>query len=664
MGHAYMGKVLRVDLSSGRIWDEAVPDNVYENFLSGLGLGAYMLYRNIPEGADPLGPDNMLGFVSGLLTGTGSLFTGRWMVLGKSCLTGGRGDANCGGTFSPAIKRCGYDGIFFTGISEKPVYLSIEKGKAELKDASDIWGRDAIETEEILLERFSGKKKPRVVCIGPAGEKLSLISGISNDRGRMAARSGLGAVMGSKKLKAVVLSGVRRVTPHNRSEMKKLSQKCNKWVQFQPPFLSGPMTVYLGALLRILPTQMVQDGLLYKIMLRKWGTVSMNQASIEMGDAPIKNWSGSNKDFGAKKSKLVNPDIFTECEIAKYHCYSCPLGCGGICSIKGKTGGEFSETHKPEYETVLALGGLCMNEDPDSLFYMNELLNRAGMDTISAGSTVAFAIECFEKALLTTEDTDGLELSWGNTQAIIALLKKMINREGIGDLLADGSKKAAEKLGLNAIKYASQVGGQDLPMHDGRCDPGYNLHYAVEPTPARHTIGSQMYYEMYQLWKRVKNIPKFGLFSMIYHKNKKYVADEAKAAMGAACSKYMSLLNGAGACMFAAFMGTPRFPIFEWLNAATGWNKTPEEYMEIGARIQTLRQTFNVKHGIKPKDVKVGARALGLPPQKEGANKGRTVDLETMMSDYWKEFGWDPQTGEPTASSLDRLALEESKNNP
>jgi aldehyde:ferredoxin oxidoreductase len=170
-----------------------------------------------------------------------------------------------------------------------------------------------------------------------------------------------------------------------------------------------------------------------------------------------------------------------------------------------------------------------------------------------------------------------------------------------------------------------------------------------------------MYYEMYQLWKRVKNVPKIGLFSMIYHKDRKYEADEAKAAIGAACSKYMGLLNGAGACMFGAFMGAPRFPIFEWFNAATGWNKTPEEYMEIGARIQTLRQAFNVKQGIKPKEVKTGPRALGLPPQKEGANKGRTVDLETMMSDYWREFGWDPQTGEPKNSSLDRLDIEDSK---
>jgi aldehyde:ferredoxin oxidoreductase len=658
MGHAYMGKVLRVDLSSGDIQEEVIPEEVYKKYLSGLGLGAYMLYKNVPAGADPLGPDNMLGFLSGLLTSTGSLFTGRWMLVGKSPLTGGWGDANCGGTFSPAIKRCGYDGIFFTGVSEKPVYLLVEKGKAELRDASDLWGKDTVETEEILVDRAGSKKKPKVACIGPAGETLSLISGVSNDRGRMAARSGLGAVMGSKKLKAVVLSGVKKVEPYDRAEMKRLSKKCNKWVQFQPPFISGPLMAYVGVLLRVLPTQLVQDGLLYKFFLRKWGTVSMNQASVEMGDSPIKNWGGTNKDFGTKKSNSVNADVFTDCETVKYHCYSCPLGCGGICAIADKTGGKFSETHKPEYETVLAIGGLCMNENADSIFYMNELLNRAGMDSISAGGTLAFAIECYENAILTKEDTGGLELTWGNSQAIVALLEKMIARDGIGDLLADGVKVAADKLGLNAKKYAIHAGGQELPMHDGRNDPGYNLHYYVEPTPGRHTIGAGLYYEMYQLWKRVKTVPRIGLLSMLYHKDKKYVASEEKAAIGAANSKYMSLLNGAGACMFAAFLGTPRFPIFEWFNAATGWDKTPETYMEIGANIQTLRQAFNVKHGINPKDVNIPPRTVGRPPVTEGANKGRTMEMEKMIENYWEEFGWDRHSGKPAAVTPEEMGID------
>jgi len=649
MDKGYMGKILMVDLTAGDIKEETVPDDVYEKYLSGMGLAAYLLHNRIPAGADPLGPDNILGFVSGLLTGTGSLFAGRWMVVGKSPLTGGWGDANCGGNFSPAIKRCGYDGIFFRGISDRPVYLHIKNGKARLRDASHIWGKDTVEAEKMLLEEAAGNA--RVALIGPSGEKMSLISGISNDKGRMAARSGLGAVMGSKMLKALVLEGAKRIPVHNREEIKKLSRNCNKWVQFQPPFIPGSMTSYVGALMRAMPTVLAQDGMLYKILLRKWGTVSMNQMSIEMGDSPIKNWKGNNTDFGRKKSIATNPDVFTDCEMIKYHCYSCPLGCGGICSMTGK----YSETHKPEYETVLALGGLCMNEDVDSIFHLNETLNRAGMDTISAGATVAFAIECYEEGILTKEDTDGLELTWGNSGAIIALIDKMISREGIGDILADGSKIAARKLGKGSERFTVHVGGQELAMHDGRNDPGFALHYSVEPTPGRHTIGSGLYYEMFQLWKKVKGLPKVG---PLYFKGTKYVVNEEKAVIGAACSKFMNVLNGAGLCLFGSFLGAKRIPTFDWLNAATGWNRTPEEYMEIGERIQTLRQLFNVKHGIEPKDFKISDRAIGRPPLSGGANKGRTVDIEKMMEGYWGQFGWDTRTGKPGLECVAKLDIE------
>jgi aldehyde:ferredoxin oxidoreductase len=642
----YTGKVLRVDLSTQNIQEQILPDEMVAQYLCGTGLGVRLLHDWIPAGADPLGPANVLGFVSGLLTATGSLFTGRWMVVAKSPLTGGWGDANCGGTFSPAIKRCGYDGIFFTGQADRPVYLYVDSGRAELRDASGLWGKDALETEEILIRETGGQA--RVACIGPAGEKLSLISGICNDQGRLAARAGLGAVMGSKQLKAVVLNGKRRITAHNRNEINRLSQRCNRWVQFQPPFVSGRLAVYLGALIRILPVQFAQDGLLYKIMLRKWGTSSMNQVSVEMGDAPVKNWLGSNLDFDPKRSKTTNPDEIIAREKVKYHCYSCPLGCGGICAMTDRG----TETHKPEYETVLALGGLCMNEDLDSIFDLNDVLNRAGMDSISAGATAAFAVECFEQGILTREDTDGLELRWGNTQAIVDLVKKMIAREGIGDILADGSALAAERIGRGAAGHTVLAGRQELAMHDGRNDPGFALHYFVEPTAARHTIGSQLYYEMFRLWKRVKDVPKARL---VYHKNCKYESADDKARAAAACSKFMNVVNGAGACMFACFLGVDRFPIFEWLNAATGWHRSAEAYLEVGARIQTLKQAFNIKHGLEPNQVEISDRATGRVPLQHGANRGRTVDLEHLAQSYWRQFGWDARTGKPTEEIMRRL---------
>jgi aldehyde:ferredoxin oxidoreductase len=651
MDRGYMGRILIVDLTNGDIKEESVPDQIYEKYLSGLGLASYLLYKRIPAGADPLGPDNILGFVSGLLTGTGSLFSGRWMAVGKSPLTGGWGDANCGGSFSPAIKRCGYDGIFFQGISEKPVYLYVKNGKASLCDASHLWGKDTVETEEFLKNKYG--EGARVATIGPAGEKLSLISGISNDRGRLAARSGLGAVMGSKRLKAVVLDGKKRIRVYDRGEVNRLSKICNKWVQFQLPLGPAVGMGYLGALLRILPTAMAMDGLIYKMILRQWGTGGLNQMSVEWGDSPIKNWRGSNVDWSMKKSKSANPDRINKFEKIKYHCYSCPLGCGGICKYPGK----YPEMHKPEYESVLALGGLCMNEDTDSLFNLNELLNRAGMDTISAGATVAFAMECYEKGILTKEDTGGIDLSWGNASGAAALIHKMVKREGIGDILADGTKVAAKRIGKGADKYTIHAGGQEPAMHDGRMDPGFAVHYSVEPTPGRHTIGAYLYYEMFQLWKKVKGLPKKWPFE-IYTKNSRYEANDKKAKESAACSKYMCVVNGAGICMFGAFLGIKRTPTFDWLNAVTGWRKTPEEYMEIGERIQTLKQAFNVKHGIDPRANRLSDRAVGKAPLTEGANKGRTVQIEKMMNDYWTQFGWDPNTGKPRPECLARLGIE------
>ena len=398
MPFSFMGKVLWVDLDQGTLTEEAIPDDIYRRFLSGVGLAAYLLYREIPAGADPLGPENVLGLVSGLLNGTNSLFTGRWMAVAKSPLTGAWGEANCGGTLAPAIKRCGYDGIFFKGSSARPVYLAIVDNSPKLLDASNLWGQDAVDTENELRKIYPGSA---VACIGAAGEKRSLISGICNDGGRMAARSGLGAVMGAKQLKAVVLRGNQKILVQDKAEMQNLSQKALKWIRFKIPMPPGRITKYIGTLMRALPFQWAQDGMLYKSLLQKWGTISMNQISIEMGDAPIQNWQGSNQSFPFKKSDSTSPDQITRFEKKKYHCRSCALGCGGIVSNE-----VVPEGHKPEYETVLAWGGLLMQGSLEHIFLINEKLNRAGMDSISAGGTVAFAIECAQHGVFTARRTE------------------------------------------------------------------------------------------------------------------------------------------------------------------------------------------------------------------------------------------------------------------
>jgi aldehyde:ferredoxin oxidoreductase len=647
---AYTGKILWVDLTKAQCNEEQLPGDVYYNYLSGIGLAARILYERIPAGADPLGPDNILAFVSGLLTGTGSLFTGRWMAAAKSPLTGTWGDANCGGNFSPAIKRCGYDGIFFTGTAKTPVYLHIDNNGPKILPADDLWGKDAIVTEEILISR-SQKKKPAVACIGTAGEKLSLISGICNDRGRIAARSGLGAVMGAKRLKAIVLEGSLPIRPANSAEMKRLSKMCKKKSAGLP--MPGGNSLYLmGKLMGKMKFVPAMPGKLFASMFTKWGTSSLNQFSVEWGDAPIKNWKGTGKDYPKRLSKTINADRFKDRVKKRYHCFSCPMGCGGICTIN--LNGEENETHKPEYESVMSFGGLLLNNDLESIFYINDLLNRAGMDTISAGGAAAFAFECFEEGIITSEDTGGLQLTWGNTEAIVKLAEMMVKREGFGDILADGVKKAAEKLGKSSDEFAIAAGGQELAMHDPRNDPGYGVHYSVDPTPGRHTNGCQQYYELYGLWKRVKGLP--GARPIITVKSK-YVADREKAVCAVANSCFTQFYNGVGLCLFGALIGVHRVPVFEWTNAATGWERSPGEYMEIGRRVQTLRQLFNIKHGIDPRLIKAHSRSIGEPVQVIGPNRGRSFDLGKMMRDYWDEIGWDPESGVPTPETIEELGL-------
>jgi aldehyde:ferredoxin oxidoreductase len=645
---AYKGKILWVNLSTGKFTEEELSSEFYRKYLSGMGLAARVLFDHIPPNADPLGPENVIGFVSGLLTGTPSLFTGRWMAAAKSPLTNTWGDANCGGYFSLAIKKCGYDGIFFLGTSSIPVYLFVDPSGPQLIDASDLWGKDTKETESNLKVRHGGQHNPGIVCIGLAGEKCSCIAGISHEHGRMAARSGLGAVMGSKKLKAVVLAGAQFVDVADAQKMKALNRKSAKLSQFRIPLPAWMMSI-LGKVLRNPWISMRMDGILYLSILKKWGTVGLNQTSVEWGDSPIKNWMGTYQDFPEKKSKNISPAIVSAWEDQKYHCLACPLGCGGLLNVNGDI-----PLHKPEYETTLAFSGLLLNSDWESIVKINEMLNRGGMDSISAGGTVAAAIEWYEQGYINKKVTDDLELSWGNSQAIIELVKKMINREGFGDALADGSKRAAQRLNIKDQKGAVTAGGAELAMHDPRLDPGFGLHASVEPAPGRHTSGAFIYYDMYRLWTKLDGLPKPYL---LYGKKKAFQASEKQGKKSVAMSNFTNFYNALGVCLFGTFLGVDRLPLFELVNAATGWEMMPEEYMEIGRRIQTIRQMFNVKHGIKPKEIQVSSRALGLPPLKLGPNKGSQIDLDAMRCAYWSEMGWNSENGIPTNDTLMDLEI-------
>lgn len=641
------GKILLVDLST-RTWDvQDIPETVYVQYLSGIGLSAYVTTQLVPAGADPLGPDNLLGFVNGLLTGSGALFSGRWLVTGKSPLTGGWGDANCGGNLGPAIKQCGYDGIFFKGIASEPVYLYADGETVEIRSASHVWGKDATETEEILSQSGEGKRIPRIACIGKAGERLSLISGICNDRGRIAARSGLGAVMGSKKLKAIALAGNKSTPYADSAEIKRLSKELNAYIPKEDLKYPGWLLPTIGKMMTAGKRINRADGLLSLGGMRTWGTSGGNQLCVVIGDAPVKNWGGTDKDF---KHRPLGPDIMAKRELKKYHCHACPLACGAISSVSNG----FEETHRPEYETMTSFGALLLNNDMDSIFLLNELLNRAGMDTISAGGAVAFAIECFEAGLINETDTDGLRLHWGNSETIVALVKKMIAREGIGDTLADGVKIAAQRIGKGSERFAVHAGGQELPMHDPKLDPGYGLHYVVEPTPGRHTIGSWGTYEILQLWTKVNSAPEVPQSYLV---SERYIPDAEKGIRAAATSNVKMLIDAAGLCTFGLQLGVDRFPLFEYMNAATSWGKSPDEYMDIGKRIQTLRHLFNIREGVEPASVGLHGRAYGTPPPTKGVNKGKGFDLHAMRKQYWSAMGWDAETGYPLPETLESLGL-------
>ncbi len=456
MPGGYTGKILFVDLTTGAIKEESPSESVYRDFIGGAGLGVRILYERMKPRADPLGPENILSFVTGPLTGTPTPASGRFTVVTKSPLTGAWAESNSGGTFGPELKAAGYDAIFISGVATKPVYLLLSGGKAELKDASHLWGKDTNETDDILHLEL-GEPEIKVACIGPAGEACSLISGIVNERGRIAARSGVGAVMGSKRLKAVAVRGDKKVSVAEPEKLKSARNAFNKNIK-----ASG-----------------------FQQSLTAVGTGGGVSFLVSIGDCPIKNYNLSGSEAMPTCTNLdsANMDKF---KLKSYGCHACPVRCGAIIQVKEGPFATKGEVHRPEYETLAALGTLCLNDNVESVIRANEICNLYGLDTMAAGSVIAFAMECYENGLLGKEETDGIELAWGNAEAVIAVLQKLARREGFGAVLADGVEKAAERIGKGSEEYAMHVHGQGLPCHDPRVNPSQGTAYFVDADPSRH----------------------------------------------------------------------------------------------------------------------------------------------------------------------------------
>ena len=650
MSDGIFGIVLSVDLSQGQIVRETLPDKVYRDFLGGYGLGVRMLYDRIPPGADPFGADNVLGFLPGLLTGTGVPFSGRFMVVGKSPLTGGWGEANCGGHFGPVLRSTGLDGVFVKGIASNPVYLLIDGERAELHDASHLWGLDSVETVQRLQDTIG--EDCRVVTIGPAGENKVLFSAIMADGSRAAARSGLGAVMGAKRLKAIVVRGDERVPLYDKAALRGVTRQYATIFKANTSPLPGfvfRLTKTFMPLLRLLrfkPSGGPISAIVY--VYREYGTCSGVTLATETGDAPVRNWLGvGGRDFPMERSGRISDDSVIQHQVRKYFCRNCPVGCGGFVKLEPKRF-PVEEGRKPEFETLVAFGTLLLNDDLESIVHVNNLCDRYGIDTISAGACVAFALECAEKGILSSDKADGLELEWGNAETVVALVEKIARREGIGDLLADGVKRAAEKLGRGADSLAMHVGGQELPMHDPRYEPVVGVSYQVDPTPARHVTCLSGLYEN-DLMQEIITLEGIS-------PPERFEA-QGKGRLLASINRVIHMVSCSGLCIYSLLMGRP--PVLEWINAATGWNLSMEELVRVAQRIQLMRHVFNVRHGVHPQDFTLPERAAGRPPLSEGPLRGVTLDVETMAQEYFNVIGWDFVTDAPSEQALSSLGLED-----
>ncbi len=613
MATGYMSKVLRVDLTAGTFSIQTFGDEVLRKYIGGSGLGTKILYDETDQYTDPLGPENRLIFMTGPIVGTRALNSGRYHVVTKSPLTGIFGESSSGGTFGPELKFAGFDGIVFMGISPAPVYLWIENGKPELKDASHLWGSDTYEVDEKLKSELG---KDIVTCsIGPAGERLVRIASIMNDGtdARAAGRCGVGAVMGSKKLKAIAVRGSQK--PPTADEQA-LINSVKKW---------GPVIVKSTGWAKI-------------------GTSNGIEGAEAIGNLPVKNWSQGN--FPGVKT--INGYYMADTILTKrYYCEKCVMGCGRTVEVKQ---GKYKSTEGggPEYETIGHMGSNCLIDNIDAIALANELCNRYGIDTISTGAAVAFAMEAYERGLITKEMAGGLEIKWGDPDVLIALVKKIASREDIGYLLGEGTRAAAKTLGGVAEEFAVHVKGLEFPAHDPRNAVGTGLQFATSARGACHLSSFTHDFEI------GCTFPELG-----YDKSPNRWEINGKGEFIAKFQNVMGMFDSLTHCKFLVYgLGDSIIKtMLDWVNAVTGWDMTFDEFMLTGERIFNLKRLYNVKHGISRKDDTLPPRILTHKRGTGGAAENLPF-LGAMLSDYYQYRGWD-EFGIPTKATLERLGLDE-----
>lgn len=611
-------KILRVDLSAGRIWIEEPDALFYRRYLGGAGILGYYLLKELKPRLDPLSPENVLVFAPGPVTGTAMPGASRLCVGAKSPLSGGIAKCEAGGFFGYELKRAGFDALVVQGRADHPVYLWIDNGEVTIKDASHLWGQTVLQTQD-AIEAELGEKRVRTASIGPAGENLAAISCIMTDVRNAAARGGLGAVMGSKNLKCVAVKGKTVPQAAEPEKYRDLARWMNtNYMNFGSA--AGFHALGTGA-----------------------GMVSGNA----IGNLPVRNWADGQFDDAA----MIQADALRDSyRVAMEACAGCQIRCKKLVELENESYRVDRRNGGPEYETLAAFGSLLGINDLAAICRANELCSLYSLDTISLGSTIAFAMECFEKGILTRADTGGLELRFGDAGAMLELIERIARRQGIGDILADGSRKAAQRIGRGAAEFSMQVKGVEFGMHDPRLKQGLGLLYAIAAQGADHMSG--MHDTLFSQEGRGMEAAR-SLDSL-----DPLPADDLSTPKVDRAKNQHLLRNFSDSLVTCHFVPWTLRQQVDMLRALTGWDYTDFEAMRQGERVATMARVFNLREGLTAADDQLPNRFFSPTPR--GALKGTSIDPEALKRakrTFYVLMGWDPVTGVPTQEKLEELGI-------
>jgi len=621
MQYGYNGKILRVDLNRGSTSVEEPEENFYRRYLGGAALISYYLLKEQKQGVEPLSPENKLVFAPGIITGVPVGGSGRNAVGAKAPLTNAFSTSEGGGYWGAELKHAGYDAIVIEGKAKKPVYLWIQDGEVEIKDAAHLWGKPTAETQELMRQEL-GDSGVRTALIGPGGENLVRFACIVNDLGHFAGRTGLGAVMGSKNLKGIAVRG------HNPPAMADPKAVSDVAKQFRDSMKTHP----------------------YLIEYRELGTLGGIAAYGRVGGLVTRNFQESTFD---EVDKISEDTYIATIRTGRDTCYACPIRCKQVVSV-GEPYNVTSKYHGPEYETVVSLGSCCGVGDLGAVCKANELCSAYGIDTISCGVTIAFAMECFQRGLLTEKDTRGLQLTFGNAEAMLKAIEMIGKREGIGDILAEGSVRVAQKIGKGAEKYAMHAKGAELPMHNPYFKPITGLGYALSPTGADHLRNLMSPQGLTKPGAGLEQYKPLGILDPLPRED---LGSPARIRMYTYAVLWRTALDCVGMCYFCGD-GYRHDQIAEIVRGVTGWSTTVWELMKIGERCMNMMRAFNIREGFTRQDDRIPERFH--QPIAAGPIKGTKLGKEEFnraIETHYKMMDWD-EGGIPQREKLQELDIE------